>query len=231
MTPTVEVYVEVGSKRTFAGGLAWPGWCRAGRDEASALGALAAYGQRYTAAMGPAAAGFVAPSDASGLTVVERLPGDATTDFGAPSKAPAVDAEPVDEAAFERLVAILRASWAAVDRAAAAAVGVELRKGPRGGGRELEAIVRHVMDADGGYLRRIEGTFDAKALADPADVAAAADALHTAIVETLAARQRGEPPAKPRRSGAVWTTRYFVRRSAWHALDHAWEIEDRAVHR
>jgi len=38
------VYLESGSRRTFAGAIDWPGWCRSGRDEASALEALLSYG-------------------------------------------------------------------------------------------------------------------------------------------------------------------------------------------
>jgi len=47
------------------------------------------------------------------------------------------------------------------------------------------------------------------------------------IVRVLRARARGEPPEWVPRSGKLWTPRYFVPRTAWHALDHAWEIEDR----
>ena len=43
----IEVFVESGKKRTFAGAVYWPGWCRAGRDEAGALRALVEYGPRY----------------------------------------------------------------------------------------------------------------------------------------------------------------------------------------
>ncbi len=28
---------------------------------------------------------------------------------------------------------------------------------------------------------------------------------------------------------ALWTARSFVRRVAWHTLDHTWEIEDRIL--
>jgi hypothetical protein len=83
--------------------------------------------------------------------VVERLPGDATTDFGAPGGRPSADAAPVDPAELRRLLAILKAAWRTFDAAVKAAHGKELRKGPRGGGREVPAIVRH-LDADGGYL-------------------------------------------------------------------------------
>ena len=44
---------------------------------------------------------------------------------------------------------------------------------------------------------------------------------------TLEARARGEEPDEPNKVRSRWGPRYFVRRSAWHALDHAWEIEDR----
>jgi hypothetical protein len=29
--------------------------------------------------------------------------------------------------------------------------------------------------------------------------------------------------------GAAWQARYVIRRCAWHALDHAWEIEDKSA--
>jgi hypothetical protein len=38
----------------------------------------------------------------------------------------------------------------------------------------------------------------------------------------------GKPVADPRQTKRPWSPRFFVRRSAWHALDHAWEIEDRS---
>ena len=73
------------------------------------------------------------------------------------------------------------------------------------------------MEADAAYLRSMGGTTK--------DV----DDLRSAFVETIASVASGEPPPRQRRSGKHWTPRYAVRRSAWHALDHAWEIEDRAT--
>jgi hypothetical protein len=157
---------------------------------------------------------------------VERLKGDATTEFGAPSIAPAADDRPLDSAGIKRLVRLLRACWSALDESAAAAAGATLTKGPRGGGRDLVAIVAHVFDADRAYLSRIGDRFPEPKGGDVHDATAG---LRDTIAGALAARARGEAPAHPRRSGAYWSPRYFVRRSAWHALDHAWEIEDRAV--
>ncbi len=228
MADTVATYLEVGSRRVFAGALEWPGWCRRGRDEDEALGALLAYGPRYAAALGGVAAGFAPPADAAALEVVERLAGNSTTDFGAPAMAPAADERPLDQAELERQAALLQACWAAFDATveAAASASAVLRKGPRGGGRELDAIVSHVLGADGAYLARLGGRYRKPA---DADVTAEAAGLRGAILEVLASRARGEPPPRTPRSGALWAPRYFVRRSAWHALDHAWEIEDRAT--
>ena len=224
--PTQAIYLEVGARRVFAGALDWPGWSRSGRDEAAALEALVAYGPRYAAALGPVARGFTPPPDTSALEVVERLVGDATTDFGAPAVAPATDEKPVDEAELRRLQALLEACWAAFDAAVVAACRKVLRKGPRGGGRELDAIVRHVVDADAGYLSSLGGRYRKAGEADAmAETAGVRQAFHAA----LSSRARGEPLPQGRRSARLWAPRYGVRRSAWHALDHAWEIEDRAT--
>src|SRR4030042_1238377 len=85
--PAVAAYLEVGTRRVFAGALDWPGWCRSGRDEDTALRAMVAYGPRYAAAIGPLAQGFTDSTDLSALDIVERPDGNATPDFGAAAKA------------------------------------------------------------------------------------------------------------------------------------------------
>src|SRR5919107_1909263 len=154
-----EVYLEVGQKKIFAGALDWPGWCRSARDEGAALATLVEYAPRYARIFSRTSIDFVPPHDPAALAVVERLPGTSTTDFGAPDVAPARDAEPFDEAARERSEAILAAIWQAFDGVVRAAEGKELRKGPRGGGRDSDGIVRHVLGADAAYLRRVAQTF------------------------------------------------------------------------
>lgn len=219
----IPVALEVGEKRVFASAIDWPGWARGGKDEAAALDALIASGPRYAAAVSRSRLGFRAPRDASELEVVERLKGDAGTDFGVPSIPPKADSATVDAADLRRLRAILEGCWRALDGAAASARGKTLRKGPRGGGRPLGKILAHVAEAEASYLGGLgwkhtpEGT-SPKAIA----------ALRAAMLEGLAASARGEIPAVGPRGGKRWSARYFVRRSAWHVLDHAWEIEDRS---
>jgi len=221
-----EVYLEVGQKKMFAGALDWPGWCRGARDERTALTTLVEYAPRYAKIFSRTTIDFVPPNDPTAFAVVERLAGNSTTDFGAPDVAPARDAEPFDEAARERSEAILAAIWRAFDRVVQAAEGKELRKGPRGGGRERDGIVRHVLGADAAYLRRVGQKFsqDEGALLDD-ELRRTREAIRAA----LAAGVRGEIPQQGPRGGALWTPRYFVRRVAWHTVDHLWEIEDRIM--
>jgi hypothetical protein len=124
------------------------------------------------------------------------------------------------------LIALLRGAWAAFDAAAKHSVGIELRKDPHGGGRDLDRIIEHLLGADGGYASLIGGRFRR----DPAAASAAEmERLRDIAVGVFWARVRGEPLPEGRRARRLWTPRYYVRRSAWHALDHAWEIEDRAT--
>jgi hypothetical protein len=136
--------------------------------------------------------------------------------------APKYDSKPLDGQDNERLVNVLEACWQALDRAARVAHGKELRTGPRGGGRALDGIVQHVLDGEGGYLRRLEYKRDKRAERD-------AKLSRKAMLEALAASRRGEVPETGPRGGKRWTGRYFVRREAWHVLDHTWEIEDRSA--
>jgi hypothetical protein len=195
----VRVVIESGRKRTFASAVDWPGWCRSARSEPDALAALAAYAPRYRQV---AAVAGVEPPDAGPFDVVERQIGDATTDFGAPGVVAAADREPLSPAEADRLCKLLEASWSTFDRIARTAPQ-ELRKGPRGGGRDRDAITAHVHDAEAAYATRLG----------------------------LRAERSREVIARALRSGTGagrWPARYAVRRMAWHVLDHAWEIEDRS---
>ena len=194
------VYLEVGSKKTFASAADWPGWSRSGKDEALALEALAAYAPRYAKVAKLAHADF--PKDATSFTVVERLKGNATTDFGAPGVPAKNESKPLTAPEAKRMIALVEACWKYLDQVRAKAPE-GLRKGPRGGGRDREKMYAHVLDAEVGYGPAI-GVRVKKS---------DRDALREAFLN----------PNKDTK----WPVAYAMRRIAWHALDHAWEMEDR----
>ena len=224
MEPPLRVALEIVRTRTFAVAVDWPGLTRGGRDEDAALDALLLAAPRYAAALAAAGLPFAAPGDRAGLTVVDRLPGTSTTEFGAPGVPLGEDDTPLDETGLARQATILRASWAAFEAAAGRHAGTELAKGPRGGGRDVAKIVAHVEDADRGYLVQL-GARPPKTITGPAPIAD----VHDAALATLRARALGLPVPDPNRVTKPWSPRYYVRRAAWHWLDHAWEIEDRAL--
>ncbi len=224
MATSMAVYIEAGKKRTFAAALDWPGWCRQGPNETDALAALLAYGPKYASILVGTRLGFLAPKDLDQFVVVERLSGTATTDFGAPGVAPTPDRErSCDAATLRRLEKILNAGWQAFDKVVRWAHGKTLAMGPRGGGRSLDSIVRHVIEADAGYL----GAVGWKA-PKTAELSDGHIATREAILVALKASASGEIPSKGPRGGVRWTARYFARRVAWHVMAHAWEIERRA---
>lgn len=216
----MDVYLESAPKRTFAGAIDWPGWCRGARDEDTALEALLRYAPRYARVLTRSRLGFTAPARVSELRVVERLKGTATTDFGAPDVATASDERPVDDRELRRFHSLLKACLRSFDAAVQSAHGKELRKGPRGGGRELEKIVDHVAGSDESYVRMLGWQVDEGSSKDPIERS------HRAVLDALTSAVRVGVREGPR-GGKRWVPRYFVRRVAWHVLDHAWEIEDR----
>jgi len=222
---TVRVVLEIAPKRSFASAIDWPGWSRGARTEDEALEALLAYVPRYAAVAKRAKVAFRPPATKRGLDVIERIRGDGGTEFGVPGKPAAAEHEPVSPADLRRLIALLRASWTVFDAAAKKAVGVELTRGPRGGGRELPKIIEHVREAEVAYLGQLGSR--APAAADE-DLARPMVLLRRAFAETLAAIATGRPIENPRNTKKPWMPRYTVRRAAWHVLDHAWEIEDRS---
>ena len=201
----------------FACSLEWPGWGRSGKTEDAALAALAAYAPRYAPVAAEAGKRFPKRA-ASSLAVVERVPGSATTDFGAPGTPSKADDEPLTKAQAARLADFVRASWVVFDRVVASAPPT-LRKGPRGGGRDREAIVGHVLGAEAAYARKLGLRHREPDAYDPEAVEAVRSAIEGAIRDA-----RAPFPAEPAKG---WPSRYAARRFAWHVLDHACEIADR----
>ncbi len=211
------VYLESGKQRVFAGALDWPGWCRSAKDQAGALEALAIYGPRYAAVAKEAAIPFPAQT-VDDFEIVERVRGSAATDFGAPGEPAARDQQPITAKEAARLAALVTAAWKVFDRVVAKAPA-SLRKGPRGGGRDRDVMVDHVLAAEVSYARKLGLRLDQPAQGNTRAVSAE----RRAIVEALRAAAGKRAPTEK-----GWPVPYLARRIAWHVLDHAWEMEDRS---
>jgi hypothetical protein len=218
----IAVCLEVTPKQTVASALGWPGWCRAGRDEDAALAALASYAGRYAPVAAQAGLSFPATVV---FDVVERVPGGPATAFAAPEcrrpfpqTTAEADRAALSPAAARRLAGLVTAAWVAFDQIAAASPA-ELRKGPRGGGRDRDQIIGHVIGADTAYARKLGIKLKQPTTGD----AAAIRELRKAIAAVLGAPSDGSPVVP-----GGWTTRYAARRIAWHVLEHTWGMQDRA---
>jgi hypothetical protein len=218
----IAVSLEVSPRMSFASALDWPGWCRAGRDESAALQMLASYAERYAPVAEQAGVSF--PS-AVAFDVVERVPGGPTTAFAAPEcrrpfpqKTVEAERAEVTAAAARRLVGLVIAAWAVFGEVAAVSPA-ELRKGPRGGGRDRDKLIGHVIGAETAYARKLGVKRKQPAIDDNAAI----EELRDAIAAVVGAPSDGSSVVP---NG--WTTRYAARRIAWHVLEHAWEMQDRA---
>ena len=216
----VRTVVEHGpkDKRVVAFSLDWPGWSRGAKTAELALETLEAYRDRYR----PVAklAGMWKEFDAAGpLKVVEDRVGTGSTDFWGISFAPSsTEHGPMSKAEFDRKIKLLRAAWGFFD-AVAARVSPEMRKGARGGGRDRDRIISHVIRWESENLASGVG------LMIPEEGAMTPDGLREyreAYVEAMRAYNAGE--GKRMRSK---TLQYLIRHSAFHNLDHAWEMEDK----
>ena len=216
MAKPIPVYLEQGAKKVFACSIDFPGWCRSGKDEEAALEALADYAPRYAEVAKVAKVAF--PAKAVELEVVERVKGKGATDFGIPHEVTRADGEPLTARQAARQVELMRAAWAVLDRVAKASPA-ELRKGPRGGGRDRDKMLDHVLGAEAAYARQVGVKRPAPEVGDRKAV----KALRDDLAEALGGASDGSRPTPK-----GWPPRYAMRRIAWHVLDHAWEMQDRA---
>jgi len=217
----VRTVIEHGTKdkRSVAFSLDWPGWSRGAKTPELALETLESYRDRYR----PVAelAGMSKDFDAAGpLKVVEDRVGTGSTDFWGISFSPSsTEHGPMSEAEFDRGITLLRAAWAYFD-AVAARVSPEMRKGPRGGGRDRDRIISHVIRQES------ESFATGVGLRIPEEAALTPDGLpqyRKDYVEAMRRYNAGDFE-KPMRS---WTIPFLIRHSAFHTLDHAWEMEDK----
>ncbi len=210
------VMIEVGKKRVVGVPIDWPGWDRPGKTEEQALEALEAYRPRYRKVA--ELAGLQDEFDASGpLEVVEHVDYPSTVDYAAYSSRPAsIETEQMSEAECERKLALLRACWTYFDQTWPN-VSEELKKGPRGGGRDRDRIVQHTLAAETDFSKGVGVRTTVEEVLDPTG----RQRHREAFIDAL--RAYNAEHLKP--------VAFVIRRSCYHLLDHAWEMEDKDLSR
>ena len=220
----VRTVIEHGpkDKRSVAFSSDWPGWSRGGKSAELALETLESYRDRYR----PIAvlAGLAREFDAAGaLEIVEDKVGTGSTDFWGISFSPsATEHGPMTEAELERGITLLQACWKFFD-GVAARVSPEMRKGPRGGGRDRDRIIRHVIRNESEDFAKQVG------LRIPEEAALTPDGLRQHR-ESYVAAMRAYNAGEVERRMRSWTLPFLIRHSAYHSLDHAWEMEDKDLY-
>ncbi len=222
MANELRVTLEIGPKGKKVAAVAadWPGLERGAKTGEAAIEKLQAYIPRYAkvaklAGMDAELAAITSPT--ATVDVVERYPGTGSTDFWGISYAFSdFDRQDLSSEALERELALMQACWAFFD-SVRARVSAEMRKGPRGGGRERDHIVRHTIGVEQEWAEKV-GVFT------PQDAPLSDEGLQAYRNAYCDAIRAFHAEGKMART---WPLRYLIRHTAYHTLDHAWEMEDK----
>lgn len=219
----MRVTLEIGpkGKKVVAVAPDWPGLERGAKTGEAAIERLRAYLPRYAPVVGRA--GMDAEFAGAGTTmdIIEEYPGTGSTDFWGISFAfSGIDRTAMSDSEMARQLTLMQACWAFFDEVRSR-VSAELETGPRGGGRQRDRIVRHVVRTEqedwGRKLGLHVPELPEGVLPTDVELKARRDAYRTAI-------QTFNADGKMART---WPLRYLIRHTAYHTLDHTWEMEDR----
>ncbi len=221
MADELRVTLEIGpkGKRVVAVAPDWPGLERGAKTEEAAIARLQAYLPRYApiARLAGMDAQFAASAASATVDVVERYPGTGSTDFWGISFAFSdIDQQAMSSEELERELTLMQACWAFFD-AVRSRVSAEMQKGPRGGGRDRDRIIRHTLGAEQDFAAKLGVRAPEGALLTDEGLRAYRDAYCAAI---RAFHAQGK-------LARAWPLRYLIRHTAFHTLDHAWEMEDK----
>ncbi len=218
MANHIRVTLEIGpkGKKVVAVAADWPGLERGAKTEEAAIERLLSYVPRYAAVT--KLAGMEAAFAATTVVdVVEHYPGTGSTDFWGISFAfSGIDQQAMSGEALERELRLMRACWAFFDEVRAR-VSAEMQRGPRGGGRDRDRIVRHTFAAEQDWAKKLGVVTPDEAMLTKKGMKAHREAYCNAI-------RAFHSQSKMARN---WPLRYLIRHTAYHTLDHAWEMEDK----
>ena len=221
MSDHIRVTLEIGpkGKRVVAVASDWPGLERGAKTGEKAIERLRSYIPRYSqvatlAEMNAELEGI------KNIDVVEQYPGTGSTDFWGISFAfSSIDKQDMSADELERELMLMQACWAFFDDVRGR-VSAEMQKGPRGGGRDRDHIVRHIFANEQDWVKGLGVLTPDGALLTDEGLKAHCDAYCSAIRDYHSQDKWAGKKAK-------WPLRYLIRHTAFHTLDHAWEMEDK----
>ncbi len=225
MANQLRVTLEIGPKGKKVAAVApdWPGLERGAKTEEAAIERLQSYLPRYAqvAKLAGMDGEFAAITT---VDIVEHYPGTGSTDFWGISFAfSSIDRQDMSSGELERELTLMRACWAFFDDVRLR-VSAEMQKGPRGGGRDRDHIVRHTLYTEQDWAKMIGVLTPDGAMLTDQGLKAHRDAYCHAIRDY---HSQGKLAGKM----AKWPLRYLIRHTAYHTLDHAWEMEDKDLTR
>jgi hypothetical protein len=221
VTKLNRVTLEIGpkGKKVVAVAPDWPGLERGAKTREEAIERLRSYLPRYSkvAKLAEMDTEFNAIKS---IDVVEKYPGTGSTDFWGISFAfSSIDKQDMSTDELERELMLMQACWAFFDDVRRR-VSAEMRKGPRGGGRDRDRIVRHTFEAERDWARGIDILTPDGAMLTDEGLKAHRDAYCQAIRDY-------HSQGKWAGNRAKWPLRFLIRHTAFHTMDHAWEMEDK----
>jgi hypothetical protein len=218
MAGELRVALEIGpkGKKVVAVAQDWPGLARGAKNPEAAIDRLRAYIPRYAPVSLTAGMGCAFASDPT-ITVVDEYPGVGSTDFWGISFAfSQFDQQPMTREELDRELTLMRACWAFFDQTRSR-VSAEMARGPRGGGRDRDRIVRHTIVSELDMAKKVGLRWTEERVPSETEIAEHRDTYCATIREYHA---EGKTARK-------WPLRYLIRHTAFHTLDHAWEMEDK----
>ena len=218
MTNYIQVTLEIGpkGKKVVAVAPDWPGLERGAKTEEAVIERLLSYLPRYTTVT--KLAGMETEfATITSINVVERYEGNGSTDFWGISFAfSSIDQHVMLDEELERELTLMQACWMFFDDVRLR-VSAEMQRGPRGGGRDRNQILGHTFATEQGWAAKLGVFTPQDAMHTDTGLKAHRDAYCNAI-------RRLHSQGKMART---WPLRYFIRHTAFHTLDHAWEMEDK----
>jgi len=219
MANELRVMLEVGpkDKKVVAVAPDWPGLERGAKTGEAAIDKLESYLPRYAkvAKLARMNAEFSAITD---VDVVEEYQGIGSTDFWGISFAfSSIDGRKMSSEELERQLNLMQACWRFFDEVRGR-VSADMQKGPRGGGRDRDLIVNHTIANEQDWAKKVGVRTPEDALVIGGEALKAYRDDYCTAIRTFNAEGK---------KARTWPLRFLIRHTAYHTMDHAWEMEDK----